>query len=60
MIPVTPNPVAGVTIHGTGALLAANCYTPQKFIRRWSWETFWIVQDVCRQQKWYSLADGKH
>ena len=44
MIPVTPNPFAGVTLHGTGALLAANCYTPQKFIRRWSWETFWIVQ----------------
>ena len=44
MIPVPPNPLAGVTFHGTGALLAANCYAPQKFIRRWSWETFWIVQ----------------
>lgn len=44
MIPITPNPVAGVALHGTGGLLAANCYAPQKFIRRWSWETFWIVQ----------------
>ena len=44
MIPVSPNPLAGVTLHGTGALLAANCYAPQKFIRRWSWETFWLVQ----------------
>jgi len=44
MIPITPNPVAGVSLHGTGALLAANCYAPQKFIRNWSWETFWIVQ----------------
>ncbi|MCF7954317.1 MAG: rhamnose:proton symporter [Phycisphaerae bacterium] len=44
MIPITPNPVAGVALHGTGALLAANCYAPQKFIRNWSWETFWIVQ----------------
>jgi len=44
MIPITPNPIAGVGLHGAGALLAANCYAPQKFIRRWSWETFWIVQ----------------
>ncbi|AQT69187.1 L-rhamnose-H(+) transport protein [Anaerohalosphaera lusitana] len=42
MIPA--NPIAGGTFHGTGAMLAANCYAPQKFIRRWSWETFWIVQ----------------
>lgn len=44
MSAIPPNPLAGVALHGTGALLAANCYTPQKFIRRWSWETFWIVQ----------------
>jgi len=41
---ITPNPLAGVALHGTGALFAANCYAPQKFIKRWSWETFWIVQ----------------
>jgi L-rhamnose-H+ transport protein len=44
MVPIPSNPLAGVTLHGAGALLAANCYTPQKFIRRWSWQTFWIVQ----------------
>ena len=44
MIPIPPNPLVGVTLHGVGALLSSNCYTPQKFIRRWSWETFWIVQ----------------
>lgn len=44
MIPITPNPVAGVGLHSAGALLAANCYAPQKFIKQWSWETFWIVQ----------------
>ncbi len=27
-----------------GAAFAANCYTPQKFIKRWSWETYWMVQ----------------
>lgn len=44
MIPITPSPLIGTALHGTGALLAANCYAPQKFIRRWSWETFWVVQ----------------
>ena len=44
MIPITPSPIAGVGLHSVGAALAANCYAPQKFIKRWSWETFWIVQ----------------
>ncbi len=44
MITITPSPLIGTALHGTGALLAANCYAPQKFIHRWSWETFWVVQ----------------
>ena len=44
MIPVTPNPFLGIGMHGVGATFAANCYAPQKFIKHWSWETFWIVQ----------------
>lgn len=44
MMPITPNPLAGAGLHGVGAMFAANCYAPQKFIKRWSWETFWIVQ----------------
>jgi L-rhamnose-H+ transport protein len=42
MIP--PHPLLGVGLHGVGAMFAANCYAPQKYIRRWSWETFWITQ----------------
>jgi L-rhamnose-H+ transport protein len=34
----------GVGLHSVGALLSANCYAPQKGLRRWSWETFWITQ----------------
>jgi L-rhamnose-H+ transport protein len=34
----------GIGLHAVGALLSANCYTPQKYIRRWSWETFWMTQ----------------
>ncbi len=41
---VPPNPMLGVSIHSVGAAFAANCYTPQKFIKRWSWEIFWMVQ----------------
>jgi L-rhamnose-H+ transport protein len=44
MIPVTPNPFLGIGMHSVGAMFAANCYAPQKFIRRWSWETFWVAQ----------------
>ncbi len=44
MNPVMPNPIMGVSMHSVGALFAANCYAPQKFINRWSWETFWMVQ----------------
>ena len=41
---ITPNPILGVGLHSVGALLSANCYAPQKGLRRWSWETFWITQ----------------
>jgi L-rhamnose-H+ transport protein len=34
----------GIGYHAAGALLSANCYGPQKSIRRWSWESFWITQ----------------
>lgn len=44
MTPINPNPLLGVTLHGAGAILAANCYAPQKLVRRWSWEIFWMVQ----------------
>jgi L-rhamnose-H+ transport protein len=44
MPPVPPNPLLGVGFHGVGAFLAANCYAPQKYIRRWSWEIFWMIQ----------------
>jgi L-rhamnose-H+ transport protein len=36
--------VFGVFLHAIAALCAANCYAPQKYIKRWSWETFWVTQ----------------
>jgi L-rhamnose-H+ transport protein len=42
MIP--PSLPLGIGFHGTGALLAANCYAPQKYLRAWAWEIFWMTQ----------------
>jgi L-rhamnose-H+ transport protein len=42
--PITPQPFLGVGMHAVGAFTAATCYAPQKFLRRWSWETYWVTQ----------------
>ena len=44
MNPVSPNPLLGVGLHAIGALFAATCYTPQKKVKGWSWQSYWIVQ----------------
>lgn len=44
MLPVASNPILGVAFHSVGAFLAANCYAPQQYVRRWSWEVFWMIQ----------------
>lgn len=41
---VASNPLLGVAMHAVGAVFAATCYTPQKRVRRWSWQTYWITQ----------------
>jgi L-rhamnose-H+ transport protein len=41
---VTPNPLLGVGLHAIGALFAATCYTPQKKVKGWSWQTYWLTQ----------------
>lgn len=41
---VATNPLLGVFLHGIGALFAATCYTPQKQVKRWSWQTYWLTQ----------------
>jgi L-rhamnose-H+ transport protein len=49
------NPLFGILFHGVGALSAAFCYTPQKGVRGWSWQTFWLSQAlVC----WLVLPVG--
>ncbi len=44
MNPIPSHPLLGVLLHGIGAFFAATCYTPQKQVRRWSWQTYWLTQ----------------
>ena len=36
--------VSSIFFHAIGAASAAFCYTPQKRIKGWSWQTFWLIQ----------------
>ncbi len=36
--------INGVLFHATGASSAALCYTPQKKVKGWSWQTYWLAQ----------------
>ena len=44
MTPIAPSPLLGVGLHAVGAFFAATCYTPQKQVKRWSWQTYWLTQ----------------
>jgi len=41
---IAPNPLLGSALHAVGAFFAAICYTPQKRVNRWSWQSYWLVQ----------------
>src|SRR3954447_4895746 len=43
---MTPNPFLGVLYHWTGGLAAASFYIPFRAVRRWSWETYWLVGGI--------------
>jgi L-rhamnose-H+ transport protein len=40
---MSPNPFLGVVFHWLGGLAAGSFYVPYRGVRRWSWETFWLV-----------------
>jgi len=40
---VTPNPALGVFYHWLGGLASGSFYVPFRGVRRWSWETYWLV-----------------
>jgi L-rhamnose-H+ transport protein len=34
----------GILFHAVGASSASLCYTPQKQVKGWSWQTYWLAQ----------------
>ena len=40
------NPFVGVGYHWIGGLAAASFYIPYKGVKKWSWETYWLVGGV--------------
>ncbi len=43
---MTPNPLLGVFFHWLGGLASGSFYVPFRGVRRWSWETAWLVAGV--------------
>src|SRR5512141_238914 len=41
-----PNPALGVFLHWLGGLASASFYVPYRGVKRWSWETYWLVGGV--------------
>ena len=40
---MSPNPFLGVLFHWLGGLASGSFYVPYKGIKKWSWETYWLV-----------------
>src|SRR5438270_4075142 len=40
------NPILGVCFHWLGGLASGSFYVPYRAVRRWSWETYWLVGGV--------------
>lgn len=36
--------ITGILYHSVGASCASLCYTPQKKVKQWSWQTYWLAQ----------------
>src|SRR5512140_3157826 len=39
-----PPLAASILFHAIGAAAAACCYVPQKSVRGWSWQSYWLTQ----------------
>jgi L-rhamnose-H+ transport protein len=44
---ISANPILGTGLHAIGAAFAALCYTPQRRVKGWSWQSYWLVQAAC-------------
>ncbi|HUA67315.1 MAG TPA: L-rhamnose/proton symporter RhaT [Candidatus Saccharimonadales bacterium] len=43
---MSPNPFLGVLFHWLGGLASGSFYVPFKGVKRWSWETYWLVGGI--------------
>jgi len=43
---MVPNPALGVFFHWLGGLASGSFYVPYRGVKRWSWETYWLVGGV--------------
>ena len=40
------NPLLGVVFHWLGGLASGSFYVPYRKVKRWSWETYWLVGGI--------------
>jgi L-rhamnose-H+ transport protein len=40
---MNPNPFLGVIFHWLGGLASGSFYVPYRGVRKWAWETYWLV-----------------
>ena len=38
------NPLLGTLIHAVGGVAASTCYLPLQKVKKWSWDTYWLLQ----------------
>jgi L-rhamnose-H+ transport protein len=43
---MNPNPLIGVVFHWLGGLASGSFYVPFRAVKKWSWETYWLVGGV--------------
>ncbi len=43
---MTPNPALGVVFHWLGGLASGSFYVPYRAVKKWSWETYWLVGGI--------------
>lgn len=43
---MNPNPAIGVVYHWLGGLASGSFYVPFRGVKRWAWETYWLVGGV--------------
>jgi len=43
---MNPNPFLGVFLHALGGFAAGSFYIPFTRVRKWAWESYWLVGGV--------------